>query len=630
MNIGLEELIKKVPDRIERFEGSEYPQPIIIALSGEIPDVSELKEKAKSLTRINLAEEGPPPKEKEIESVLYCSLSLAEIIEASRQDKKDYFISDAKFRGQVFGVKRSPGWALVLGDADQTELITRLREKRFVVFSTFQHSQANFLGNRETSSIYFLQNQVRYAMIYGRIEPGDPHEMAHFLEDEGPAILIVNGNQSTVESLLTLGYMLMGTPAIVPSSFPHPYGNRYIIDSVDQILEECTRFPNLRIIEHEGSQIRLPDYCDPANLREEVIVERFWGGSKLSFLAVRRAEGEDGIEVIGKPDQHLGLIIELNYEGMNEVAAQFLEEIAATFPNYIKGVTSSIFPKHNRGRTAGSGSSLRLGLAKDIKVSGEMIAQAIHDGFKKQYPKLGQLKVTVIFDEDLLREKKPEIDRYKAARDKVISSTNEQTMKEFYSCVGCQPFAREHACVVTPERPPQCGRDWRLMLVGAYLNPEDTPDPLSRKKKKISANAFGVLQKGSLIDSQKGEWTGVNEGICRESGGKITRVQIHSIRGGYPHSSCGCFGYLVFDMPKTDGIGIMKRGFKGKAPNGMTWDLLANRAGGKQEPGICGVSLNYLRSAKFLQGDGGYRRVQWMDQKTRSELADVLSNGDSQ
>lgn len=74
----------------------------------------------------------------------------------------------------------------------------------------------------------------------------------------------------------------------------------------------------------------------------------------------------------------------------------------------------------------------------------------------------------------------------------------------------------------------------------------------------------------------------------------------------------------------------MKRGFRGKAPNGMTWDLLANRAGGKQEPGICGVSLDYLRSAKFLQGVGGYRRVQWMDQKTRNELADIVSNGDSQ
>ena len=68
--------------------------------------------------------------------------------------------------------------------------------------------------------------------------------------------------------------------------------------------------------------------------------------------------------------------------------------------------------------------------------------------------------MTVILDEDLLRDKKEEIDLYNTASDKTISLTNEETLDEFYGCVGCQPFAREHVCVVTPERPLQCGRDW--------------------------------------------------------------------------------------------------------------------------------------------------------------------------
>ncbi len=626
MNNGLKKLVEKAPHRMGKFERTEYPNPVILALYGEPVNVMDLKERAEKQAEIDLADPDNPPREKEIESILYSSLALAEVIETSMEDKEDYFIPDAKFRGQVFSVKRSPGWALVLGDADQTELIAGLKEKRFTVFSSSRHPGAIFIGNRDTSSIYFLQNQVRYAMIYGRIKPGEPHEMAHFLEDEGPAIVIVHGKQSRVESLLTLGYMLMGTPAIVPSSFPYGYGNRYITDSVDEILEECMHFPNLRIIEHAGSKIQLPDYCDPANLREEVVVERSWGGTNLSFFAVRKGESEDGIEVIGTPDKHLGIIIELNYGGMNEVAEDFLEGIAATFPNYIKGVSSSLLPTPNRGMGAGSGSSLRLDLAKDVIISGEMIAQAIHDGFRKQYPSLAKLKVTVIFDEDLLQQKKTEIDSYKAARDKTISSMNEETIDEFYGCVGCQPFAREHACVVTPERPPQCGRDWRLMMVGAYLNPEDAPDPLSRKTKRVSPNAFSILPKGVLVDPKRGEWAGVNQGVYKESGGKIKRVQIHSVTGGYPHSSCGCFGYLAFHMPELDGIGIMRRGFKGKAPNGMTWDILANKAGGKQEPGICGVSLNYLRSPKFLQGDGGYGKVIWMDPKTRDDLAKSGSN----
>ena len=61
----------------------------------------------------------------------------------------------------------------------------------------------------------------------------------------------------------------------------------------------------------------------------------------------------------------------------------------------------------------------------------------------------------VIFDENVLRSKKPEIDLYKTERKKIIALTTEKTMKEFYSCVGCQPFAREHVCIVTPERHPQ-------------------------------------------------------------------------------------------------------------------------------------------------------------------------------
>lgn len=164
------------------------------------------------------------------------------------------------------------------------------------------------------------------------------------------------------------------------------------------------------------------------------------------------------------------------------------------------------------------------------------------------------------------------------------------------------------------------------MIVGAYLNPEDAPDMLSRKRSRVSPNALSVLQKGELSDPKRGEWSGVNEGIYRESGGKIRRVQLHSITRGFPHSSCGCFGYLAFYMPEVDDIGIMRRGFKGKAPNGMTWDLLANKAGRKQEPGICGVSLNYLKSPKFLQGDRGYNQVVWMDEKTYNELKDIISN----
>ena len=610
--MGLKKLIEKTREAIGQFDGSQYPLPVNTALFGEVPDIDEVKDKAKRLVEVDLRNEEEPPGEKVIEHILLSALSLAEAVESTMDDRGDYFIPDAKFRIQVFNIKRSPGWVLVLGDADQTELINGLKEKRFTVYSTFKHPKAIFLGGRDTSSIYFLQNQVRYAMIYGKVEPGDPHSIGHFLEEDGPGILIVNGRQSEVESLLTLGYMLMGTPAIVPTSFPFAYGNRVIVDSVEEILDRCMGFQNLRIIEHEGSKIQLPEYCDPANLREEVDAVMTWGGTEESFFVVRRREVDDVIEVIGQPSQNLGIIIELDYPGMNDVAEELLEEVASRFPNYIKGVKATL------------NKSLKVEMAEGVNISGEQLADTIHAGLKKEYLKLDRLKVTVIFDEVLLGENRHEIDIYRSERKAAIAALSEESIEEFYSCVGCQPFAREHACVVTPERHPQCGRDWRLMVVGAYLNPEDAPDPLSRKRTRVSPNAFGVLRKGEVLDKEMGEWSGVNEDISRETGGRIERVQIHSITGGYPHSSCGCFGYIVFQMPDLDGIGVMKKGFKGRAPNGMTWDTLANMAGGKQEPGICGISLNYLRSAKFLKGDGGFKKVVWMDDRTRGELEDML------
>jgi len=62
----------------------------------------------------------------------------------------------------------------------------------------------------------------------------------------------------------------------------------------------------------------------------------------------------------------------------------------------------------------------------------------------------------------------------------------------------------------------------------------------------------------------------------------------------------------------------MHRGFTGRAPNGVTWDTLANRAGGKQWPGVTGIGPAYLTSPAFLRGDGGLAAVVWMTSKARA------------
>ena len=123
-----------------------------------------------------------------------------------------------------------------------------------------------------------------------------------------------------------------------------------------------------------------------------------------------------------------------------------------------------------------------------------------------------------------------------------------------------------------------------------------------------------AVSKGESVDAAAGEWAGVNAAANELTGGAVERVRIHAVLDS-PHTSCGCFGALAFKIPGIDGIGVMHRGYKGVAPGALTWYLLANRAAGKQAPGVTGISLAYLRSPKAFAGEGGLRAVKWATTK---------------
>ena len=50
-------------------------------------------------------------------------------------------------------------------------------------------------------------------------------------------------------------------------------------------------------------------------------------------------------------------------------------------------------------------------------------------------------------------------------------------------------------------------------------------------------------------------------------------------------------------------------------------NAVANAAAGKQSSGFVGFGRGYMRSRKFLQGDGGWKRVVWMPEKLKEEFA---------
>ena len=47
-------------------------------------------------------------------------------------------------------------------------------------------------------------------------------------------------------------------------------------------------------------------------------------------------------------------------------------------------------------------------------------------------------------------------------------------------------------------------------------------------------------------------------------------------------------------------------------------------SGGKQVEGFTGLSLEYMRSPKFLQADGGYERVVWLPKEIKDSLEEFI------
>ena len=80
-----------------------------------------------------------------------------------------------------------------------------------------------------------------------------------------------------------------------------------------------------------------------------------------------------------------------------------------------------------------------------------------------------------------------------------------------------------------------------------------------------------------------------------------------------------------FYIPEVDGIGWVDRDFTGIAPNGLAFSTMAGQTGGgKQIIGFLGIGVNYFRSPKFIQADGGWKRVVWMPKNLKEKIkADI-------
>jgi len=231
--------------------------------------------------------------------------------------------------------------------------------------------------------------------------------------------------------------------------------------------------------------------------------------------------------------------------------------------------------------------------------------------FKAELPFIKKMEATYITDEEEVVRRLADANKIYEARDVRVRGLHDEDVDEFYQCTLCQSFAPTNVCVVSPDRTALCGAmNWFDSRAAARVDPEGPNAP---------------IPKGECIDPIGGEYTGVDEAAVRLSGGEYDSIKLHSFLEK-PHTSCGCFEVAGFYIPEVDGIGWVHRGSKvSDTPIGLPFSSIASSVGGgKQVEGFLGIGVQYFYSPKFIQYDGGWRRVVWIASDLKERVGGVI------
>jgi len=356
---------------------------------------------------------------------------------------------------------------------------------------------------------------------------------------------------------------------------------------------------------YEGERIRKKDmYVELGGPK----IER-----KFELFRVRPLDEveDEKIEIIG-PDLKdmeegksypFGILIEAAGKEMEELFEGVMERRIHEYCNYVQG-----FMHLNQRYDIWcrvSKRSFQKGF-DTLKWLGKVLIRL----FKSEFPMIEKIQVTFITDPEKIIEPYNEALKIYEARDARVRGMRDEDVDVFYGCTLCQSFAPTHCCVITPERYANCGAiSW---LDGRAAVAIDPKGPIFE------------IPKGECLDPVKGEYSGANEALAKKTFGAVTRVWLYTAFG-YPHTSCGCFEAAAFYIPEVDGFGIVHRGFKGITVNGLTFGQIADStAGGRQVDGFHGLSIEYMRSRKFLQADGGWKRIVWLPSELKERVKDAI------
>ena len=320
---------------------------------------------------------------------------------------------------------------------------------------------------------------------------------------------------------------------------------------------------------------------------------------------------EDGaLEVVGSELSEmtegeiypLGISVKIQGEKLEKELEGVIERRVHELCNYVKGFM------HLNQRD-----QIWCRVSKEALEAGfklEHLAGALSVLLKEEFPIIEKIAVNIFTEQS---EVEAFLETARAAydvRDSRARELSDEDVDVFYGCVMCQSFAPSHVCIVTPDRTALCGAiNWFDCRAAAKMDPD---------------GPIFEITKGKVLDDVKGEYSDVNAVISEKSQGTTDKVYLHSVFG-YPHTSCGCFEAVAFYIPELDGIGIVDRDFRGETPLGIPFSAMAGQcSGGKQVEGFTGLSMEYMRSPKFLQADGSYERIIWLPKEIKDSLTDFI------
>jgi acetyl-CoA decarbonylase/synthase complex subunit beta/acetyl-CoA synthase len=619
-NASLKEKMNAINGPIA-YEETAYHLPVAYALTGRPVHTAQ-----EAIEVYNLTSENP---------FVACESLMAFYEQGPGREPAPYtgFIGDAVLRKLGYSLVDGSilGLALVIGTPGNSDTASRicreLQEKYMLTFlagdvvTSLSSASVKLgleyrlipLGSTSIHGVHFVDIITRVALMFGGVVPGDPGRLLAYANQRAKAIAIVFPGLDNEGIALVDALRLLGIPILSLGGYE---GGEWTSTVPQDAVREGMERKGIKVT---VTAIPIPMSCSPAfegkSIRKEEMYVEFGGGRSPAFELLRvksASEVTDGlIRVMGPEIESvkegsavpLGIIVDVAGKSMRKDFEPVLERRIHNFVNYGEGSW------HVAQRDL-----IWIRISKEAVKNGikiEHIGKLIATKFRIDFPDLlDAVQVTMVTDLQAVLAGKKDAEAIYEERDRRIQGMKDTDVDLFYSCTLCQTFAPNHVCIITPERPALCGAiSWLDGKIAYEISPSGANQP---------------VEKGVVIDRDKGEFEGVNRFVKKASHGEVERCSLYSIME-YPMTCCGCFECIALMLPEVNGIMVVNREYKGDTPSGMSFSTLAGTiGGGAQTPGFAGISKNYILSDRFLQDEGGIERLVWLPSLVKEELKERL------